>query len=70
MSPIKSDPGIMGGTPCFAGTRVPLKNLFDYLAEGYSVDEFLEQFPSVTHEQVREVLELAARPLLHPAPAA
>lgn len=70
MSPIKSDPGIMGGTPCFSGTRVPVKNLFDYLAEGYTVDEFLEQFPSVTHEQVQEVLQLAARPLLHPAPAA
>lgn len=70
MSPIKSDPEIMGGTPCFTGTRVPIKNLFDYLERGRSLDYFLDQFPSVTREQAIEVLELAHRRLLQPAPAA
>ena len=70
MSPIKSDPGIMGGTPCFTGTRVPIKNLFDYLERGRTLNYFLEQFPSVTREQAIAVLELAQSRLLHPAPAA
>lgn len=43
LAPILTDPEIMGGTPCFAGTRVPVKNLFDYLACGYPLDEFLRQ---------------------------
>ncbi len=59
MDPIKVDPEIMGGTPCFAGTRVPIKNLFDYFARGHPLDEFLRQFPSVTREQAQAVLELA-----------
>ena len=70
MSPIKVDPEIMGGTPCFTGTRVPIKNLFDYLERGRTLDYFLEQFPSVTRDQAVAVLELAHRRLLHPAPAA
>jgi uncharacterized protein (DUF433 family) len=69
MNPIKVDPEIMGGTPCFAGTRVPIKNLFDYLAHGHPLDEFLRQFPSVTREQAQAVLELA-RGKLTPVPAA
>ena len=44
---IHSDPNILGGTPVFRGTRVPLKNLVDYLAAGDSLDEFLDHFPSV-----------------------
>jgi uncharacterized protein (DUF433 family) len=65
--PIKIDPEVQGGTPCFAGTRVPVKSLFDALARGRSVDYFLEQFPSVTREQVTAVIEqaglvLSARP--------
>mgnify|MGYP001350330427 CR=1 FL=1 len=56
---IKIDPEIQGGTPCFAGTRVPVKSLFDYLARGRSIDYFLEQFPSVKREQAAQVLEQA-----------
>ena len=51
------NPKILGGTPCFAGTRVPVKSLFDHLEGGYNVDYFLTQFPSVTREQVLAVLE-------------
>ncbi|MEA2736258.1 MAG: hypothetical protein QOE14_2709 [Humisphaera sp.] len=63
MNPIKIDPEIMGGTPCFAGTRVPVKNLFDLLAHGRTLDYFLEQFPRVTREQAVAVLELAKQQL-------
>jgi uncharacterized protein (DUF433 family) len=47
---IVSDPDILGGIPVFNGTRVPFKNLIDYLQGGDTLDEFLEQFPSVTRE--------------------
>jgi uncharacterized protein (DUF433 family) len=56
---VHSDPEIMGGECVFVGTRVPLYNLFDYLEAGDSLDEFLEQFPSVTREQAVAALELA-----------
>jgi uncharacterized protein (DUF433 family) len=59
MNPIKVDPEIMSGTPCFAGTRVPVKNLFDSLAHGRPLDEFLSDFPTVTREQAVAVLRLA-----------
>lgn len=55
---VHSDPEILGGTPVFIGTRVPLKNLYDYLEAGDSLDEFLDDFPSVTREQAVAVLEL------------
>ena len=48
---VHSDPEILGGTPVFVGTRVPLRNLIDYLERGHSLDEFLNAFPSVTREQ-------------------
>ena len=48
---IHSDPNILGGTPVFVGTRVPLQNLIDYLEAGDSLDDFLDSFPSVTREQ-------------------
>jgi uncharacterized protein (DUF433 family) len=70
MAPIARDPEILGGTPCFAGTRVPVKNLFDALAHGRSVDYFLEQFPTVTREQALAVLEMARQTLLQPVHAA
>ena len=54
---IHSDPEIMGGTPVFAGTRVPLQNLIDALEGGESIDEFLEGFPSVSRAQVIAVIE-------------
>jgi len=57
--PMQVDPEIQGGTPCFAGTRVPVKSLFDYLARGRSLDFYLEQFPSVGRQQATDVLELA-----------
>jgi uncharacterized protein (DUF433 family) len=57
---VHSDPEILGGTPVFSGTRVPVKSLYDYLEAGDSLDEFLESFPSVTREQAVAALELAA----------
>ena len=59
MSEMISDPELLGGMPVFAGTRVPVKNLFDALIAGDSVTDFLEDFPTVTAEQVRLVLEAA-----------
>ena len=53
------DPDILGGTPVFVGTRVPVKTLFDYLEAGDSLEVFLEEFPSVTREQAVAALELA-----------
>jgi uncharacterized protein (DUF433 family) len=58
-SVVHSDPEILGGTPVFVGTRVPLKNLIDYLAAGDSLDDFLDDFPSVTREQAVAALEFA-----------
>lgn len=59
MDAIRSDPKILGGTPCFSGTRVPVDSLFDYLVRGYTVDYFLAQFPTVKREQVEAVLQSA-----------
>ena len=56
---ISCNPDVMGGTPVFAGTRVPVQTLLDYLEAGDSIDEFLAGFPSVTREQVIEFLEQA-----------
>lgn len=56
---LHSDPDILGGTPIFFGTRVPIKTLLDYLEAGDSLDEFLDHFPSVSREQVIATLELA-----------
>lgn len=53
---ILSDPGLLGGTPVFKGTRVPVKILFEYLSDGLSLNYFLESFPSVTREQAAAVL--------------
>jgi len=58
-SVIKIDPEIMSGASCFAGTRVPIQNLIDYLEGGDSIEEFLEGFPSVSREQVIAFLEEA-----------
>ena len=54
---IHSDPEIMGGTPVFVGTRVPLQNLVDYLEGGESIEDFLDAFPTVKREQVIAVIE-------------
>ena len=55
---IERDPEKLGGTPVFAGTRVPIKNLFDYLEGGDSLDVFLDDFPTVAREQALGVLEV------------
>ncbi len=54
---VHSDPDILGGTPVFVGTRVPLQNLIDSLTGGESIEEFLEGFPSVKREQVLAFIE-------------
>lgn len=56
---ISCDPDVMGGTPVFAGTRVPVQTLLDYLEAGDSIDEFLVGFPPVSREQVIQFLEQA-----------
>ncbi len=56
---IQVDPEILGGTPVFRGTRVPVKNLLDYLAAGDTLDQFLDDFPTVKREQAVAALELA-----------
>lgn len=56
---VHSDPGILGGTPVFVGTRVPFRNLIDYLERNHSLDEFLDSFPTVSREQVIAALEVA-----------
>ena len=61
---ITIDPEILGGVPVFKGTRVPVKTLFQYLEDDYSVEEFLECFPSVSRELVRKVLERSEQALL------
>jgi len=63
-SVVKIDPEIMSGAPCFAGTRVPIQNLIDYLEGGDSIEDFLEGFPSVSREQVIAFLEEAKESLL------
>jgi len=58
------DPEVMNGMPCFRGTRVPFKNLIDYLEGGHPLGEFLRQFPSVTREMAIQALEEAKDSLL------
>jgi len=58
------DREVMSGTPCFRGTRVPFKNLIDYLEGGHSLGEFLQQFPTVTREMAVQALEEAKDSLL------
>ena len=61
---VEVNPRKLSGTPVFSGTRVPIKNLFDYLEEGDSLDVFLDDFPTVTREQVQGVLALSREKLL------
>ncbi|MBU1820713.1 MAG: DUF433 domain-containing protein [Bacteroidetes bacterium] len=58
---INIDPEILGGTPVFHGTRVPIKNLFDYLESGETIDYFLDDFEGVTREQVVKLLEMSQK---------
>lgn len=59
LSVVHSDPEILGGTPVFVGTRVPFRNLIDYLERDHSLEEFLDAFPSVSREQAVAALEAA-----------
>ena len=61
---ISRTPEIMGGTPVFAGTRVPVQTLLDYLKAGESIDDFLDGFPTVSREQVIALLEEARRQVI------
>jgi len=61
---VHSDPEILGGTPVFVGTRVPVQTLFDHLEGGETVDQFLRQFPSVKRAQVIAALDMARDSLL------
>jgi uncharacterized protein (DUF433 family) len=63
-SVVVQDPEILSGTPVFAGTRVPVRNLLDYLEGGYTLDEFLDDFPGVSKAQVVAFLEQASAKLL------
>ena len=56
---VHRDPEILGGVPVFVGTRVPFRNLIDYLEGGYSLEEFIDAFPSVSRDQAIAVLEAA-----------
>lgn len=66
---ITIDPEILGGVPVFKGTRVPVRTLFEYLENNYSLEEFLECFPSVTRDLARQVLERSEKALLPSAAA-
>ena len=66
-SVISVDPEVMSGTPCFAGTRVPIQSLFDYIEGGHPLADFFEDFPTVTSEQVTALLEEAKARCLTPA---
>ena len=61
---VVSDPEIMNGTPCFQGTRVPFKNLIDYLEGGHTLSEFLAQFPTVSRVHAIQALEEAKDSLI------
>lgn len=60
---VRSDSQIMDGAPVFRGTRLPVKSLFDYLADGYGIDDFLYQFPSASRERTVQALEAARQAL-------
>jgi uncharacterized protein (DUF433 family) len=64
---ITSSPERLGGTPVFAGTRVPVEGLIDYLEAGHPLDHFVDEFPSVSREHAVAVLELAKRALISPS---
>ena len=64
---ITVDPEILGGTPVFAGTRVPVKTLFDYLEDDYTLEEFLECFPTVTRQMAVQMLKHSQQAIVHAA---
>ena len=66
---ITIDPDILGGTPVFKGTRVPVKSMFEYLEDNYTLEQFLEFFPTVTRDAARLVLERSESALIPPSAA-
>jgi uncharacterized protein (DUF433 family) len=64
MNAVTVNPKIQGGLPCFGGTRVPVSSLFDHLQRGYTVEEFIADFPTVAREQVDAILEMAKADVL------
>jgi uncharacterized protein (DUF433 family) len=64
---IYANPEVLGGTPVFTGTRVPVRSLFEHLEAGDSIDDFLEGFPSVRRDQVIALLEMSQERVLEPA---
>jgi uncharacterized protein (DUF433 family) len=64
---ISVNPNVLGGTPVFGGTRVPVRSLFEYLEDNYTLDEFLECFPSVTREMALGILDRSEKTLLQSA---
>lgn len=64
---ITIDPDILGGTPVIKGTRVPVRTLFEYLEDDYTLEEFLESFPSVTRAMALQLLDCSETALLHTA---
>jgi uncharacterized protein (DUF433 family) len=64
------DPGILGGTPVFSGTRVPVRILFEHLEAGDSLDDFLDSFPTVTRDQATQLLDLAMKQIIESDEAA
>lgn len=67
--PITIDPEIHSGTPVFRGTRVPIQTLFDYLADGYSLEEILDDFPTMNRQDAIKILEAAPQYLIIKVPA-
>ena len=67
---VNIDPNVLGGTPVFVGSRVPIESLFDYLKRGRSIDYFLQQFPTVKRKQVEDLLDdaKAKNPLAQSTP--
>lgn len=63
---ITRDEDILGGIPVFTGTRVPVKTLFDYLKANHPLDDFLDDFPTVTRQQAQQVIEIVQRQLQEP----
>ncbi len=63
--PITIDKNIMGGAPVFTGSRVPVQTLFDYVLDGYTLDQFLDYFPTVRREDAVRVLQVAGEYLLN-----
>jgi uncharacterized protein (DUF433 family) len=64
---VSANPNIMHGATCFAGTRVTVQTLFDHLESGYTIDNFLEQFPTVRRKQVAQLLEILRRDAERPS---